>query len=329
LKPKSVVNEQVGGDFSAPPQVEYQWKSNMSYRFQRSDSVQLAVRKVAVEQIDRAIGEIENESLDKHETVHQVRKRCKKIRGLIRLVRPEFDAYCQENEFFRDAARELSSVRDAQSMLECFDELTSHFREPLDPNAFSTLRETLEQRRRDVANQQMDLEQQLDRFLGKMRAAKARAESWQLSDGDEAAIRGGLKKTYRRARKGLRHAYQEKTAESFHEWRKRVKYHSYHIRLLRRMWPTMMRARRDAVSHLSDLLGDDHDLMVFHQQLIKFPNAYGSERERQMLLGLIERRSLQLRSEARILGERLFAEKPANLTRRYIRYWRIWKNPAR
>jgi hypothetical protein len=53
--------------------------------------------------------------------VHQVRKLCKKLRGLIRLVRPEFDNFQKEDEFFRDAARELSYVRDAQSIIGLID----------------------------------------------------------------------------------------------------------------------------------------------------------------------------------------------------------------
>lgn len=37
-----------------------------------------AVPKVGV-QIDKAIGELRDEELDRHEAVHQVRKRCKKL----------------------------------------------------------------------------------------------------------------------------------------------------------------------------------------------------------------------------------------------------------
>ena len=47
-------------------------------------------------------------------TVHDVRKRCKKVRGLLRLVRPGLGPdYRRANADVRDAARELSSLRDA------------------------------------------------------------------------------------------------------------------------------------------------------------------------------------------------------------------------
>lgn len=59
---------------------------------QDDDTVEAGMRRIAAEQIERAIAEIDDTGLDRHETVHQVRKRCKKVRGLVRLVRPAFSA---------------------------------------------------------------------------------------------------------------------------------------------------------------------------------------------------------------------------------------------
>ena len=85
----------------------------MSYYFQQSDtSVERGVRRIAVEQIDKAISEIQEP--DVTEAVHNVRKRCKKLRALIRIVRYAFDDYKAENASFRDAARSLAVLRDAE-----------------------------------------------------------------------------------------------------------------------------------------------------------------------------------------------------------------------
>ena len=59
-----------------------------------------------------------------------------------------------------------------------------------------------------------------------------------------------------------------------------------------------MRAFRGETDELSDLLGDDHNLEVFHKTLIESPEAYGCKRDIQALLGLIDRRSAELRMEA-------------------------------
>ncbi len=297
----------------------------MAYRLRRKKSVQKSIRKVACEQIDRAIAEILDEQLDRHETVHQVRKRCKKVRGLVRLVRPVFADYQGENEFFRDAARELSYVRDAQSIIECFDALMKHFQQQIDRSSFAATREELERRRREIAGDEEGLDEKLDEFLASMREARHRVSHWKVDDDGFSAVAGGLKKTYRRGRKAMRLAYENPAAESFHEWRKRVKYHWYHARLLRRIWPRMMKVQREAAHHLSDLLGDDHDLAVLRQTILDTPARFGAAEDSQALLGLIDRRRAQFQAEAWPLGQRLYAEKPQPLAGRFGLYWETWQ----
>lgn len=53
----------------------------MSFTFIIGESAGDGIRRMAREQIDRALEEISDSSLDRHDTVHQVRKRCKKIRA--------------------------------------------------------------------------------------------------------------------------------------------------------------------------------------------------------------------------------------------------------
>jgi len=61
----------------------------MPYRFKRGQSIDTEVRRIVREQIDRAVGEIDDGDLDRHETVHQVSKRCKKVRAVLRVVDPD------------------------------------------------------------------------------------------------------------------------------------------------------------------------------------------------------------------------------------------------
>jgi hypothetical protein len=86
-----------------------------------------------------------------------------------------------------------------------------------------------------------------------------------------SAVAGGLCKTYGRGRNALHAAYAEPSDESFHEFRKRAKYHWYHLRLLRRIWRDMLGVQREAADELSDLLGDDHDLAVLRNTLLAEP----------------------------------------------------------
>ncbi len=47
-----------------------------------------------------------------------------------------------------------------------------------------------------------------------------------------------------------------------------------------------------------------------------------------MLLGLIDRRSAELRAEAKGLGARIFAERAKALGRRFRDYWKAWRSEA-
>lgn len=301
----------------------------MAYRIRRKKSVQKSVRKVAREQVDKAIGEVLDEELDRHETVHQVRKRCKKVRGLLRLVRPQFADYKRENQFFRDAAAELSYVRDIQAMIECHRELLDHFNDEIEREMFATIGDELLRRRRAISEDEETLSGKMDEFLARMREVRCRIEDWKIDDDGFSAIQDGLEKTYRRARKASVAAYEDLTAAEFHEWRKRVKYHWYHARLLRRIWPHMMHPHRDAADELADLLGDDHDLAVLRETLKDEPEEFGEPVVLQAALGLIDRRRAELESRARPLGSRLLAESPEQLADRWHAYWKVWKRSGK
>ena len=142
-------------------------------------------------------------------------------------------------------------------------------------------------------------------------------------------IEGGLVLTYRQSRKTMRTAYEDPVAENFHEWRKQAKYHDYHMRLVRELWRPVMHSLEKETDDLSDLLGDDHNLDVLHKTLLKSPKRYGKKRNIQVLLGLIDRRSAELRVEARTIGTRMFAEKPNAFGHRFRAYWEAWQSEAK
>jgi CHAD domain-containing protein len=298
----------------------------MAYRLKAGEPVGDAITRIAREQIRRAIAEIDDAGLDRHATIHQVRKRCKKVRGLLRMVRPALGTtYEHENACFRDAAGQLSRVRDAQTLIETLDGLASHFASALDPDFAAQVREQMVTRRREMADHESDLDDRLRSVRRVLAEADERSAAWELDETGFAAIAGGVGKTYRRGRKAMAEAYDASTTEAFHEWRKRTKYFWYQQRLLRPLWPAVMKARCATASALGDLLGDDHDLAVLAETLVQEPERFGTGNTVEGLLGLVHRRRLTLQQQARPLGERLFAEKPDALVARLERYWCAWQ----
>ena len=59
----------------------------MAFRFSRSESFIQGITRIVNEQIDLASEELDRRPIDPITVPHQVRKRCKKIRALIRLAK--------------------------------------------------------------------------------------------------------------------------------------------------------------------------------------------------------------------------------------------------
>src|SRR5262249_26458757 len=101
----------------------------MSFQFKPDESIKRGIRRMARKQLDKAIEELTGQGgVRRDEVVHDVRKRCKRLRGLLRLVRDGLgDArYREENVCLRDAARPLTEVRDARVLVDVLDRLAEH-----------------------------------------------------------------------------------------------------------------------------------------------------------------------------------------------------------
>lgn len=300
----------------------------MAYRFANEDaSVEEGVRRIAAEQIEGAIDKAGSGGMDVHEVVHEVRKHTKKLRGLIRLVRPTFEGYSAENAALRDAANTLSFVRDSEALLETYDDLLEVYQEQVERRSFASVRRRLTLRQKEIERAH-DLDARLRDFSGRMHDLQARSASWQLHQEGFEAIAGGLIKTYKRARQAMAAVEAGPSAEAFHEWRKRVKYHWYHTRLLTPVWPGPMKAHEKAADQLGDLLGDHHDLAVFRATLAADPEAFGRATDVEVLVALIDRRQAVLEARAFEHGAKLLADPPKTLTRRWGTWWEVWRKRA-
>ena len=294
----------------------------MAFRLRPDEPVERGIKRIAREQIELALVETADDQLDRHEAVHQVRKRCKKIRGLLRLVRPALpDVYRQENACIRDAARMLSGLRDAESAIEAFDRFTTRISDRVDPEVVATARHDLLLRREFLTDERFDLEARLADFALKMQTVLDRVESWSCTHRGFAAIKDGFKKTYRLGRRSMSRAYKKGSAKEFHEWRKRTKDHWYHVRLLRDAWKENFKKRVKLLNRLSELLGDDHDMFVLRQILLEHPERFGELARQEPLIESLDRRRAEQQAQAKELGDRIYADNPKEFTRRLRKHW--------
>ena len=283
------------------------------YRIKKSDhDVIDALRRIGAEQVEGALASVDGEG-ELEPRVHDIRKRMKKLRGVIRLVRPAFPDYRMENAHFRDAARSISGLRDAQVLRQTLDRLIQTHEEPLDPDAFAGFRGRI-----GDAARQGSTEVDLDAGREALVRAHERIDTWTLRETGWDAVAGGLMETYKRARRGQ----SATTDEDLHDWRKRLKYHWYHVRLLRDICREEMDAREATADKIGDEMGFYRDLVVLEAEMEEGPLSDESER---VLRGLIETRKAETLAEARKLADRLLAEKPKGLVARWGDLWQAWR----
>jgi CHAD domain-containing protein len=255
--------------------------------------------------------------------VHDLRKTCKRLRGLIRVVRPVFADYRVENAAFRDAGRKLSHLRDNAVLIQTYDNLIKAYDDQVDRARFAPIRRRLTLQQKRSAGH-ADIGRRLEEFRQAMVDARGRVRRWRLSDDGFDALEPGIAKSYKRARRAMAAASKELSAEAVHEWRKQVKDHWYHTRLLTPMWRKQMKTSGVVGNDLSELLGQHHDLDVFQQRLTEGELADAADLE--VLIGLAKRRQEALADVAFIMGARLLAEPPKHLTRRWRSYWQTWRS---
>jgi len=283
-------------------------KEPRGYRLRRGETVPDGVARIARGRLDHALDELRGVTDSSSEAaVHEARKDMKKLRALLRLARDELgdDVYRRENECFRDAARRLSGVRDADVMLATLDRLDGSFKE---------LRHSLKEHRRAHPDRGDGV------VIAELQQARLRVDRWPLEHHGFEAIEGGLRRVYRRGRRAQDAVEAEPSTKTLHEWRKREKDLWYHLTLLRGAWPAPLEATADEAHALSERLGDDHDLAVLHAWAHAQPDAGALDR----FDGAVERRRAELQADALDLGRRLYAERPRAFAARLGGYWSAW-----
>lgn len=278
------------------------------------------IRAIAHDQLGKGIKSLETQEDGVHEAVHDARKRVKKVRGLIRLVRPALPVCSSENAYLRDAARLVSDFRDATAMIECYDRLMEAQPDGFDRSAAAPLRRQFTLERQAQADRP-DVQDRLSGLRDALKATRDGLERWTLEAKGWDAIEDGLKRTYKRARDAMEVAEKSRTPVDMHDWRKRVKYHWYHARLLKNLWPEMTAPHIDAAGRLAELLGDHHDLVEFRARLPGAPLPKGTINA---LDKAAKAEMERLESDAFALGARLLAERPKCLAKRWGAWWDGW-----
>ncbi len=272
----------------------------MSFVLAPSETPGAGLIRVLREQAEKLSAECIEANVDVAAFAHKARVRCKRARAVLRLARPLMGgkAFRSENEWWRDQARLLSDLRDADARLEALDSLRPFLVGRIGTENTRKLAERFERGRTSV-----EAGEAIATFI---KAIDDRADDLipELPAGSAADMVNALGETYRLARKTMKVALEEQEPELLHEWRKQAKYHALQTRLLRLTFPDALDKRVAAVRDLAELLGEAQDIEIVAA------GAKGWRERPQGFFEVLEARRKAMVTGARAAGAALFAEKP-------------------
>lgn len=291
---------------------------SIGYRLHINERLSDGVRRVIRALHDQSIDHTKNLS-NPHEAVHELRKRFKEIRALLRLVRDNIgeENYKEANIFYRDLGRYIADIRDAKAHLEMIDLLKQKYDSKLYKNAFQhTEKVFIEQL--ETIEAEMNLKRKLLSIKGSLKEKSNIFNSLPIEANSFEDIEKSLLRVYKRGYRGLANVKKEPSPNNLHEWRKRAKYMMYQLDVLKIIWPDMLHTMEGEFHKLSDILGNDHDLTNLLKKLERL--SYNEE-ELELIKALANNERLELEKKAINLGEKLYAENPDQFIGRIKKYY--------
>lgn len=303
----------------------------MTAQLRQQEKATKGIRRIVRKQIRKTLESLGDDHRISDEMVHGARKSLKKIRAALRLLREQLGsrAYHDENACFRDAARPLTELRDAQVLIDTLDKLSSQCSGELEPAALGVLRRALKEHRRQVRQQTLLDREALKPVREALERAQCRWDNCSPPGRGWSVLGAGLKRVYDNARTAFTLAQQTPSVENLHEWRKQVKYLWHELQFLQPLWPTVLKDLADQMHELTTRLGDDHDLAVLRQQLQVEAESFHDGTTVAALVRCINCQQAALRQQAAQLGGRLFEERPGQFVRRLQGYWQLWRAEGR
>ncbi len=254
----------------------------MTFHIRKHEAIADGLRRIANEQIGIALSHADDAAMPLQTKVHSLRKRCKKMRGLLRLAQPTMsDAVQAEDQRFKAAAKLLSVYRDSDVYAKTIASLIGPGIEVKAPHC-SVSESAIEDSGKVLASCLTDV------------------QDWPLELYDFADLCPGFSDTYRKCLEAWEDVLREPGDDKFHRLRKWAKYHWYHIRILERLNKDALRERRSVLRDLQLGLGDAHDLHLLQSMLLleDDPDMH--------LLALATTRKHQLYLKALSLGYSIF-----------------------
>lgn len=277
-------------------------------------------RRVTDELVADTIAQLRRTPDEIDRGVHAARKNLKRMRAMLRLVRPSLPGagFTETNRALRDIGRSLSPARDAWVMMETLSGIYDRYDDLVADGAFSAAERLFSSRYGSAMGR---LPAAADRAAVDLVAVAHRLRDLESPPDRFSEVGVGMGRVYRSSRAAMRQATADADAAAFHEWRKRVKDLRYQLELIQPVQPVLIGAMTTELDRLGDLLGLDHDLVVLGETVRSEPASGRNNRERWLILALAHEWRAELQTAAIPLGTALHGESPKAFVTRIAGYW--------
>jgi CHAD domain-containing protein len=291
----------------------------VGFRLKSGQSVSNEIRRIVLQQLDRATSELTSiGDPESDEAIHDARRRVKKIRAIIRLVRPVLGKEHRADPELRRVSKLLAPVADGQGVIDTLNQLLKRYRRELPAKTAEAIRADLIDRGRRI-DTQASKDGVLEKAQMTLRAERQRVKRWKINADGFRAVAPGLKASVRRARAAMVDAWLHPTASHHHTWRRHVKNHWFHVRLLGARCGYQLQSYQRQLEALDGILGEYHNLVLLHEVLVS--DTALPQKEVARCLSIVERYQRALRRHAHVLGIRIYSEKPRRFVRRVRELW--------
>jgi len=227
----------------------------MSYRIRKKEVPAAALRRILMEELDAARVDLVSAATDAV-ALHEVRKRIKRMRALLRLCRDGLTAATGvwADTTLRDIGRVLAAHRESDALIE----ILRHEASAAGSVDLRTLEATVrlhQAARAPLRQREADLVHARRRLGG----VRRRLAAIVFREFGRPECRKRLRRAYRRARDQWWLAVSDPTDENLHEWRKLTKILLNQLRLVRPWATTTLPRYRTALAELDERLGQARD----------------------------------------------------------------------
>jgi len=279
----------------------------MSFQLRRNQTLGANLRRICRKQVESSLEIVRGEKEPTDTPVHQTRKHLKKARAALQMVSDEIgrSRFKKQDRCFRDIARLISDVRDAEVRLQTvrlLQEITRRTSQQTFRKTEELLLAELEHFMAAFAGWQKRAAPQLEKLQEEI-------EVWPVGNLDCKNIRCAVQRAYKSARDRLAYAKAKPTPEDFHEFRSEAKRLLYQLRILRPINPLVIGALIDDLDSVGEIFGRSHDLYFLGERLRRV-DAQPPARETRELVAVIEATEVELQNRGVDLAERFFEERP-------------------